>query len=99
MSFQSQPSISSFFRQLTPQEREARSAIADHKADQKARAEGSAKRPLVAPIPTALQRGGVGRQAQASRKFPWCSHSSFNSMPGSHQQEPQHQQQFQQMQL
>jgi hypothetical protein len=49
MSFQSQPSISSFFRQLTPQEREARSAT----ADQKARAEGSAKRPLVAPITTA----------------------------------------------
>jgi hypothetical protein len=49
MSFQSQPSISSFFRQLTPQEREARSVA----ADQKARAEGSAKRPLVAPIPAA----------------------------------------------
>jgi hypothetical protein len=49
MSFQSQPNISSFFRQLTPQEREAKSAA----ADQKARAEGSAKRPLVAPIPTA----------------------------------------------
>jgi hypothetical protein len=49
MSFQSQPSISSFFRQLTPQEREARSAT----TDQKARAEGSAKRPLVAPIPAA----------------------------------------------
>jgi hypothetical protein len=49
MFFQSQPSISSFFRQLTPQEREARSAA----ADQKARAKGSAKRPLVAPIPAA----------------------------------------------
>jgi hypothetical protein len=47
MSFQSQPSISSFFRQLTPQEKEARSTA----ADQKARAKGSAKRPLVAPIP------------------------------------------------
>jgi len=49
MSFQSQPSISSFFRQLTPQEREARSAAADWKA----RAEGSVKRPLVAPISAA----------------------------------------------
>jgi len=65
MSFQSQPSISSFFRQLTPQEREARFAA----ADQKARAEGSVKRPLVAPIPAALalakRRGrplGSGKQ-------------------------------------
>ncbi len=65
MSFQSQPSISSFFKQLTPQEREARSAA----ADQKARVEGSAKRPLVAPIPTAptlaKRRGrlpGLGKQ-------------------------------------
>ncbi len=49
MSFQSQPSISSFFRQLTPQEKEARSVA----ADQKARVEGSAKRLLVAPIPAA----------------------------------------------
>jgi len=49
MSLQSQPSISSFFRQLTPQEKEARSAA----ADQKVRAEGSAKRPLVVPIPAA----------------------------------------------
>jgi hypothetical protein len=50
MSFQSQPNISSFFRQLTPQEREARSAA----ANQKAREEGFAKRPLVAPILAAL---------------------------------------------
>ncbi len=52
MSFQSQPSINSFFRQLIPQEREARSVA----ADQKARAEGSAKRPLVAPIPTPFHK-------------------------------------------
>ncbi|CAK9258405.1 unnamed protein product [Sphagnum jensenii] len=49
MSFQSQPNISSFFKQLTPQEREARFAA----ADQKVRADGSTKRPLVPPIPAA----------------------------------------------
>jgi len=31
MSFQTQPSISSFFRQLSPQEREARSVATDQK--------------------------------------------------------------------
>jgi hypothetical protein len=46
MSFQSQPNISSFFRQLTPQEREAKSAA----ADQKARAEGSAKNVITTPF-------------------------------------------------
>jgi hypothetical protein len=53
MSFQSQPIISNFFRQLTPQEREAKREARSIAADQKARAEGSAKRPLVAPISAA----------------------------------------------
>ncbi len=80
MSFQSQPIISSFFRQLTPQEREAGSAT----ADQKARAEGSAKRPLVTPI-SAAPASAKRRGRLPSRKFPWCSHNNFSSMPSSHQ--------------